>query len=275
MYPIGHQTRVTSVSLGKTILAQTTELSTWSEVLAQVWVNPITFKIQRAHWEILRSDGRLSTSTGDVPSLTGIEAYFGCGKPFRRALAAYPPAAVELFLENASALIQAETFIYKERGHASLGAYVDYWKEFYRGSCRYYSHLEAVKRSWGDYVSIRQPSTNLFNRFKTFALDRCADGLVLRACMSDSFHELSCTLRLDSSGENINEAAGAIIRAPDQVCPEAATFVDRLTDRRLSTIGREEVSVLLGRGQGCVHLIELVNEAVSFALVTLERTVKR
>ncbi len=272
MFPLSHQKRVTSVyHLGETILAQVTELSTRSEILAQIWVNPQTFKIQRAHWEVLRSDGRLSTKSGDVPSLRGIEAYFGCGKPFRRALAVYPQAATELFLENASALIQAETFIHKERGYSSLEAYVDYWKEFYLGSCRYYSHLDTVQRSWGDYVSARLPGTNLFNRFKTLALDRCADGFSLRASMSDSFHEMSCTLRLDPAGESIHDAAGAIIRAPDQVCPEAATFIGQLTGRHLPSTGRGEVAALLGQGQGCVHLIELVNEAVTFTLASLER----
>jgi hypothetical protein len=230
-------------------------------MLAQIWVVPETLKITGARWEVLRDDRGTSLKSVYVPELYGKEAYFGCGKPFRSALAAYPPPAAELFLENASALIQAETFLIRERGYASLEAYVDYWKEFYTGSCRYYSNLDAIKRSWGEYVSARQAGTNLFNRFKTFTLDGYDDGLLLHASMSDSFHEMALALRLDQTGENIHEASGAIVRAPDQVCPDAATFLSRLTGFRLPALGRGQITSLLGGGQGCVHLIEMVCEA--------------
>ncbi|MCL6558244.1 MAG: DUF2889 domain-containing protein [Firmicutes bacterium] len=265
MHPFFHQKRITSVQqLDETVSAQTIHLDTGSETVAQIWVEPHTFKITRARLELLRNERGIPTDAYDVSALHGIEAYFGCGKPFRTALKPYPPLAAELFLENVSALIQAETFLIKERGYSSLEAYVDHWKTFYTGSCRYYSSLEAVKRSWGDYVSSRHKGTILFNRFKVFTLDRWDNGLILRASMTDSFHEMSCALRLDLTGGSVREATGAILRAPDHVCSDAAVFITRLNGSCFPNLNRDAIATILGKKQGCVHLIDLTCEAAKF-----------
>ncbi|MEW6173409.1 MAG: DUF2889 domain-containing protein [Bacillota bacterium] len=267
MRPVLHQKRITSVhNLGQTVLVQTVQLATGNEIIAQMWVNPKSFETVHARWEILRAGEGMSTESKEVPSLRGCVAYFGCGRSFRKALAGYPPLAVELFLGNVGALIQAETYLVSERGHPSLEAYVDYWKQFYAGSCRYYSNLDAVKRSWGEYVSARQPGTNLFNRFKTISVDDCHDGLLLRSSMADSFHEMALSFRLDHSGKELRGAAGAIVRAPDQVCPGAAEFIARLNGIQIQEAGREKITKLLGEGQGCVHLIDLTWESIELLL---------
>lgn len=262
--PLAHQKRLSSVHRhGDLLLSQTTQCTTGNELLAQLWVKPRTFEIVKARWEVNRSEDEDLPTISEIPFLEGIVAYFGCGKSVSQALGSYPPVATELFLENVRALIQAESYLIDERGFPSLDAYVDYWKEFYIGSCRYYSNLEAVKRSWAEYVSGRKPGTNLFNRFKTLALDRCNDGLLLRASMADSFHEMALSVRLDPAGETVREATGAIIRAPDRVCPEAATFVHRLKEINLPAAERNELASLLGEGEGCVHLIELAFESAA------------
>ncbi|MEW6182287.1 MAG: DUF2889 domain-containing protein [Bacillota bacterium] len=263
MRPVFHQKRVTSVhNLGQTVLVQTILLSTGSEIIAQLWVDPKSFQTVHARWEVLRAGEGLSTVSEEVPSLKGCVAYFGCGRAFRKALVEYPPVAAELFLGNVGALIQAETFLVSERGHPSMDAYVDYWKQFYAGSCRYYSHLDEVQRSWEEYVSARRPGTNLFNRIKTIAIDDCDNGLLFRASLSDSFHEMALSFRFDPAGETICDALGDIVRAPDQVCPGAAAFIGRLNGFKPHGALRDKISKILGEGQGCVHLIELAWEAV-------------
>lgn len=207
----------------------------------------------------------------DVSSLQGLTAYFGCARAFKQALAGLPHLAHALFLDGVGVLIQAETFLFAERGYPSLDAYVHHWQEFYRGSCRYYSNLDAVSRSWSDHMNSRRPGSNLFNRFKTLALDRAADGLWLRGCMSDSFHELAFTLQLEpgsgkvllASGDIIRAPEGDIIRAPDRVCGEAARYLRGLKGAVLRNAGRREIAALLGHGQGCVHLIDLVADAAA------------
>lgn len=264
MIPLVHQKRLSSVHrLDDLLLSQTNQCATGNEMLAQLWVKPRSFEIVKARWEVNRSQDPTLPALTELPLLKGIIAYFGCGKSFSRALTPYPPVATELFLENVRALIQAESYLIGERGFPSIEDYVEYWKGFYLGSCRYYSNLEAVQRSWGEYVSGRKPGTNLFNRFKTLSINRCNKGLQLRASMTDSFHEMALTIQLDPAGETVREATGTVIRAPDMVCPDAATFVQRLKGINLLTAERTEIERLLGAGDGCVHLIELVFESAA------------
>lgn len=264
MFSLFHQKRVSTVHrFGDLLLCQTTQCATGNEMLAQFWAKPQTFEIVKARWEVNRLEDQALPALNEIPLLKGIVAYFGCGKSLSQALSSYPPVVTELFLENVRALIQAESYLIHERGFPSIDVYVEHWKEFYTGSCRYYSNLEAVQQGWGGYVSGRKPGTNLFNRFKTLALDRCSNGLLLRASMADSFHEMALKMQFDSAGETVLQATGTIVRAPDAVCREAATLVNRLRGMRLSAAERGEIASLLGEGNGCVHLIELAFESAA------------
>ncbi|HAG06917.1 MAG: Uncharacterized protein XD69_1084 [Clostridia bacterium 62_21] len=264
MHPLFHVDRLAAVRrTDAEVVVQVTECATDGEAVAALWVDPCTFRVVRARWEAYRGEGRQPGATTEVPALEGLTAYFGCARAFACALSGYPRLAVALFLDGVSALIQAETFLLSERGYPSVEAYVDYWKESYRGSCRYYSSPDLVRRSWSEYAATRRPGENLFNRFKTLALDRTEHGLRLRASMSDSFHEMAFALHLDPAGETVLSAAGAIIRAPDDICREAARYLEGLKGRSLRGMGRREMASVLGNGQGCVHLVDLAADAAA------------
>ncbi|MDI6631013.1 MAG: DUF2889 domain-containing protein [Thermoanaerobacteraceae bacterium] len=275
MRPFMHEMRLASVHhLGDRLLARTTQCGTGRETAAQLWIEPKTLKILGATWEVHRFEGEDLPPAVEIPALQGVVAYFGCGKSLQEALAAYPPVALTLFRETVGAVIQAETFLLEERGFSSLDEYAAYWEKFYTGTCRYYSNLDAIEQTWAAYVAGRRPGTHLFNRFKTLSLDRDQGGMLLRAAINDSFHEMAFSLHLDPAGETVREAAGAIIRAPDRLCFGAATFIERLEGVRLPGLTRAETASLLGEEQGCVHLIDLAAEAVTLLQAARERRKK-
>mgnify|MGYP000607403512 CR=1 FL=1 len=264
MHPLFHLNRLATVyRLKETVAVQVTECATDGEALAQLWIEPHTFKVVRARWEAHRGEGLRPPAAPEVSALEGLTAYFGCARAVDCALSGYPRLATTLFLDGVSALIQAETFLLAERGYRSPEAYEEHWKRSYRGSCRYYSNPDAVQRSWSEYAETRRAGKNLFNRFKTLALDRTGDGLRLWASMSDSFHEMAFTLHFEPGGRTIVSATEAIIRAPDDVCHEAARYVEGLKGTSLHGVGRREIAAILGNGQGCVHLIDLASDAAA------------
>ncbi len=239
------------------LMVQTVQCGTVTEASAQLLVDPRTFIVRKARWEWHRPPGGRPPVSTAVPELEGVEAYFQKGaSAFRMALENYPPLACELFIENIRALIQAESFLYAERGYPSLDAYVEHWKTFYLGSCRYYSNLDRVEAGWGRYVGQR-PGTNLFNRFEFLTRSSSVDGVTVCAVLSDSFHEMSLKLVLTGENLKVRQADGAVLRAPDRLCFETAALVSGLEGAVLAGKSKKEIASLLGGGQGCVHLINL------------------
>ncbi|MBE0466966.1 MAG: DUF2889 domain-containing protein [Candidatus Desulforudis sp.] len=244
---------------------QTVQCGTATEASARLLVDPHTFVISAAQWEWHRPPDSQPRESTPVPELVGVEAYFQKGaSAFRAALAEYPNLARELFIENIRALIQAESFLYAERGYPTLDAYVEYWKGFYRGSCRYYSNPDRVEVGWGRYVG-RRTGINLFNRFESLSRSLAADALTIRALLSDSFHEMVLTLVLDPENQEIKRAKGGVLRAPDRVCFESPALVSGLEGAVLTGKSKKEIAPLIGGAQGCVHLINLAAASAEIA----------
>src|SRR5690606_755253 len=107
-----------------------------------------------------------------LPILRGKDAYFNAA-PALRELASITedPLHVPLFAETVKGFIQAETFLWKERGYSSTEEYNRRWAEAYQDSCRYYSNLDRVTQDWFHHVgATRRDEGNLFVRFKTQTL---------------------------------------------------------------------------------------------------------
>ncbi|AET68603.1 Protein of unknown function (DUF2889) [Desulfosporosinus orientis DSM 765] len=240
--------------------AKTSYVDTYRETVAHLLVDVNSFIIKEATWEEQRSSGPLLNRICQVTPLHGAEAYFGSG-PALKNVAAFleDPLAVALFSETVKGIIQAETFLLSERGYGSEEEYNEKWFNFYLGSCRYYSNLDRVTNSWYDHVGESKRTGNLFVRFKTQSLFELGAGqYLLTGNLSDSFHEVNVRLKLD--GSVVQEADGVLLRAPDIVCREAAPLLENLHSINLREISKKELAGVLGKGQGCVHVIDLVSD---------------
>ena len=244
------------------LVAETVYLAPDLEAAATLWLARGTFRITRATWTVYRAD-RSRPATREVPALVGTEAYFGAGPALKMAFPA-EELPRELFAEAVRAVIQGETFLYRERGHASAASYARYWEETYRDSCRYYSNLSLVRRNWAEYTADHHRDGNLFNRFKFVTVVPGGEGLLrVVAGLSDSFHELALDFLVTTAGgPRITCAAGRLLRAPDPVCLPSADRVRNLAGLAVNGAAKKDLILLVGGSQGCTHLADLTADAV-------------
>ena len=244
---------------GGELLAEAFLLSTDFEAAGRLQVDLKSFLIREAAWNIYRSPGGNLDGGGEVPELRGVEAYFNAGGALRRAVGGagggWPR---ELLAECVRGIIQAETYIFVERGYPTAEAYEKYWEEAYLNSCRYYSNLDRVTTSWFGHVGNHDRQGCLYSRCKSCAVyRRPAGGLAAAGSFSDSFHELGVNLTLDEEGI-VTAARGNFLRAPDRVCFENAGHLDYLSGKQIAVMNKKVVAEGIGGPQGCNHLVDLV-----------------
>ncbi|MTI84499.1 MAG: DUF2889 domain-containing protein [Firmicutes bacterium] len=235
------------------------------EMTASMLVNAKSFIVTDALLEYGRVQGEKRNMVQRLEGLEGMEAYFGCGPELRQGLKdVNDSVAISLFGENVRGIIQAETFLLSERGYASLEAYSKHWDKFYTDSCRYYSNLKHVKHSWSDYVGNDKRENIIFTRFKNQQLYRLNSGeYLVSGSLSDSFHEINVVLSLNGSGTRVIAAKSSFLRVPDAICRESVDYLRRLEGKDLIGLSKKEIAELLGKSQGCVHLIDIVHDAVT------------
>ncbi len=243
---------------GKELISDATYCGTDRELTARLNVEPASLRISKAVWEVYRAPGFDGPRACEIPQIRGVEAYFGCGSEIRNGLAFLNDLfAEELFMEAVRAVIQAETFLYKERGFSAAEEFEKYWTDNFKNSCRYYSNLDQVSRDWYEHVGYDKRYGNLFNRTKTQILFKDNISYTLAGYFNDSFHGLAVELALSESGM-VENAGGKILRAPDSICKEAPVYLNNIIGKKLTLLSKKDIVSLLGNSQGCIHLIDLV-----------------
>jgi hypothetical protein len=235
-------------------------LDTQREAAAHLLVDIHTFIIKEALWEEPRALKPDSICSRQVTPLLGAEAYLG-SSPALRETAAFlnDPLAVTLFSENIKGIIQTERHLLEERGYASPEEYYLKWVKNGLNSCRFFSNLDRVEITADNRTREFRPAGNLFVRFKNQNLYSLGeDQYLLTGDFSDSYHEVNVNLKLD--GFTVEKADGGFVRAPNPVCREAQVFLSSLHGIDLRDHSKKEIAGILGKGQGCVHMIDLVHD---------------
>ncbi len=244
------------------LMVDITYLGSDKELCARMTAAPDTFVIQQAWWEVYRAPGFKAPVIKRIKGLEGVKAYFGSGTRLKEALVHTGfPEARELFAEGVRGIVQAETFLTGQRGFEGREEYEKYWNDMYSGACRYYSNLHRVTRNWYEHVGYSEREGALFNRFKNQTLHEDGSDILLTGHFTDSFHSVTVKLDLDGKEGRVKEARGEILRAPDPVCIEANVYMDKIKNTCLDRLNKKEIASLLGSGNGCVHLIDLVYDA--------------
>jgi hypothetical protein len=247
-------------SPGGNLQASTSYLDTRREASAHLLADIHTFIIKEARLEEQRSLQPANIGSRQVPPLLGAAAYLSSG-PVLKEAAAYlqDPLAVALFAETIKGIIQSERYLLPERGYASLEEFFLMWRGHGLDSCRLYSNLDRV--TFGSYDPSRdlRPAGNLFVRFKSQTLYNLGpEHNLLVGYFSDSRHETSISLKL--KGSIVAEAEGGFVRPPNPICQETDELLANLRGVDLLGLSKKEIAAILGKGQGCVHMIDLVND---------------
>jgi len=244
------------------ITARSHLLATGWEAAAFVTAAAATFRVSAARWDIIRSPGSAANGGRDVAEFIGAEAYFFAGPVLRAVRQADGDLPSRLLAECVKGIIQAETYLYRERGFMDAEAYEASWKENYTGTCRLYSNPDRITCSWSNHIADRVWGGILFSRGKTAVVTDTGGGaLTVAGNFIDSFHELA--VRLAIAAGTVTAAAGNFLRAPDPVCPETAAALAALPGTPLAALGRQDVIRLVGGAQGCVHLADLINHMLT------------
>jgi hypothetical protein len=240
---------------------KSTFLSTNLECEASIRLNRKTFQIEKARWEVYKGPG--GPLAMDIEELKGVEAYFGCGRALRRALANESSGkALSLFADVISGVIQAETFIFEDRGFKDSKSYDDYWEKDFVNTCNYYSNLDRISRHWTEFVDAtgQKRFKSIFNRFKGVAVSENQSNYFVNTNFSDSFHEIGISLTVDKDSGRVTASDCRLLRAPDPVCSEAAGFVQNIIGKNLAVMARKEIAQSLAGNLGCTHIIDLCSD---------------
>jgi hypothetical protein len=243
---------------GGELLAETTLVGTNVEAFGWLVIDRSTFIIKNAGWEVTRSPAESLNGSGILHGLKGVTAYFHSGGDLRREAGDIAGGLVrEMLVECVRGIIQAETFLYVDRGYPNPEAYGEYWEKFYLNSCRYYSNLHRVSRRWSDYVGGYYTDKKLFARAKNCSIKKFPGGFTAVGTFGDSFHEMVICLNIDDDGM-VLECQGNFLRAPDPVCFENASLLEKLKGTSLLSLNKKQIVTGIGGPGGCDHLVDLV-----------------
>lgn len=272
MRALYHQFYSSSVRREKDeLLAESYFLSTRGEAVASLRADVSSFEVREARWDIYRSPDGGPRGGRSVPEIKGMVAYFEDVHRILRTVGDEGGGLPrELIAECVKAIIQAETYVYRERGFPTTRDYDQHWNRMYLNGCRYYSHLDRVTLSWYDYVGDPDRQGCLFNRCKSCTVHQMLDGTIV-ACgsFSDTFHELGVSLLLTGSGL-VTAVSGNFLRPPDPVCVECEQKLMGLPGKNLARLTKKETAALIGGAEGCLHLLDLVNDLRRAAAVVVE-----
>ena len=98
------------------LVSQCLVLNTGYEAVARIKVSTVTFIIEAASWEIYRSPGSRLNGAAVVSELKGVEAYFHAGAALKVVGDIYGELPRELLAECIRGVIQAETYLFEDRG---------------------------------------------------------------------------------------------------------------------------------------------------------------
>ncbi|HEX3012578.1 MAG TPA: DUF2889 domain-containing protein, partial [Syntrophomonadaceae bacterium] len=246
------------------LTAQTHYSDNNNEVIITLKVNVRSFAIEQAWVEKYRNKPAFSEMK-TIEGVRGLVAYIEHGAQFRKVLTQNQEDAVtiEVFNDTVRALIQAETFLTRERGFTSMQEYSTYWEKVYANTCKYYSHLDKIKVTWDAYADNLQRGNILYNRFKNQQL--FAEGqnnYSISGTLLDQFHNMSIFLSVGKADKRVIKAEVNMIQVPDSICKDAAWEVNNLLGHDIGNLNKKTVARLLGEKEGCVHLIDLASESI-------------
>ncbi len=248
------------------IKSETRYLGPDMEASSQLVIDIPSYTINEASWEICRSPGDNFNGWGFLPELKGVGAHFGAGKhlKFLADKGESGELIKELVAECIRGAIQAETYLFKERGFPTEEDYEQHWSKVFGVSCRYCCFHDRTERSWFEYIGDYKRKHFLFNRNKTVIISRQDDGSISAAgAFIDSFHELSIRLVFDEKNGKIISAGGNFLRAPDKVCFENESHLLLLTGNSVFDLRKKEVAAVAGGKEGCFHLVDIVTDVLN------------
>ncbi len=229
------------------------------EAEAILTMDVATFKITKAECEIHIKTAPRRDLYETLLELEGCSGYIE-GKRALNQLRAKPNGELMryLFTQCINGVIQAETYVYRQRGFESPDHYNKYWDKLEENGCRMYSNIAPDDLPWMDYAAPLTRTKNLFNRFKRVNIVMEGEEAVVSASFSDSYHELQVALNLTADGFMVANCIVDFVRAPGEACFGNGVHADGLVGQSLLTMDKRLLIDIFGGSQGCYHVVDIM-----------------
>lgn len=236
-------------------------LNTELEATASMVVNVSSFEIKSARWDVYRTQHGYTETGREITELNGIEAFMHAGPEVRKRLShEMNGLVVDLMNECIKGLIQAETYVYTERGYATAKEYDEYWRTFNNNYCRYFKNIDRLSSYWTEYLGDCLRKDNLFHRNLQSSVFRIQEGnYMVTGQFIDSFHEIGLFFEANEGGKII-DCSGNLLRAPDPVCFENDQHLSKLKGKNILAPDKKELALDLGGPEGCYHILDMITE---------------
>ncbi len=262
---------------------------TW-EAEAVIFMDIKTFTIKKALAEVHIKSENPQTDNPDVigipdcekrrselkeiPELEGISGYID-GKRYANILLEYENGdkLKYMFLQCINGMIQAETYVYKEREFETPDSYNKYWDKLEENGCRMYSNIAPSDPPWMDYAGPITRKMNLFNRFKrvsiiekqkaelkgehTSELDIDSD-IDIVASFTDSYHELLIMMSLQGEKLEVKSCTIDFVRAPGLACFSNGVHSENFIGEEFKGLDKRKLIDVFGKSQGCYHVVDIM-----------------
>ena len=245
---------------GDRVTAETLWLDKERELKAVITADIGSLEIIEAYIEVLKSPEE-EPGVIACPFPKGTEAFIE-GKRAASAFLELPEgrAAKYLMVQCINAVIQAETYFWRERGFEDPESYNAYWDMLEENGCRMYSHPDPEDFRWLDYAPRGERKRALFHRLKNTRLMRADGKLICSGDFMDSYHEISLEMECAAESGVIEDCWIQYLRAPGKACFSNDTHGKSLIGRSLYAMTGRDAVDLAGRSEGCYHLVEILKD---------------
>lgn len=241
-------------------------ISRRTEAQARLVVGVRDYLIREAVWEVAKAPGGVGSGCGQVPEAVGEKANTGIHSALA-GLIEIPEGAVlrALFFECVKGLMQAETYLYIERGYADEASYEAYWMDKESSGCRFYVTHQKDAPSWFEHVGPYRRTRNLFNRSKNYILSTRGHLSAIQGTFTDSYHEMACEVVYDRQSGIIEACDLWMFRAPGESCLPTVRQGDLFVGTNIYNLTRKNVAQIVGGAMGCYHLTDLLADLLPLA----------
>lgn len=88
----------------------------------------------------------------------------------------------------------------------------------------------------------------------------------INSYLKDNTHEMKVTLYVNPVSMEITDINGEMIRKPYEVCQSGLSKLERLVGLTVKSGINKKVAEIMGKTEGCVHIIELLRECFKGAI---------
>lgn len=236
------------------------------EIRGYIQADTETYMIQDAWCETVKSHDAGKTGIVSLDFMKGMNAHIdGKRKASVILKSSYDPDIRYIMEQCFNGLIQAESYIYRERGFVSREHYNKYWDVLEKNGCRMYSHPSEKDLRWMDYIPQYERKRLLFSRFKNFEIEQRGDHCRGRGRFIDSYHEIYADIAFDRISGLLEECNIYYVRAPGESCFSNDSHGKKLEGMKLSELTGRNIVDMFGRSEGCYHLVEILKDLFKLA----------